>query len=77
MTLEGVGTVEDADAQALMQTLLDNASYQSTGMSGSGSLHIGLTNGLTLQLLVGDDTVSACGTWSCPEFFEAFAAAVQ
>lgn len=72
MTLEGAGTVEDADAQALMQTLLDNASYQSTGVSGSGSLHIGLTNGLTLQLLVGDDTVSACGTWSCPEFFESF-----
>ena len=76
MTLEGVGTVEDADAQALMQTLLDNASYQSTGMSGSGSLHIGLTNGLTLQLLVGDDTVSACGTWSCPEFFESFHEAI-
>ena len=72
MTLEGVGTVEDADAQALMQALLDNAEYQSTGTSGSGSLHIGLSNGLTLQLLVGDDTISACGTWSCPEFFESF-----
>ena len=45
-------------------------------MSGSGSLHIGLTNGLTLQLLVGDDTVSACGTWSCPEFFESFHEAI-
>ena len=34
-------------------------------------------NGLTLQLLTGDDSVSACGTWSCPDFFEAFAEAVQ
>ncbi len=73
MELSGVGTVSDVDdAQSLMQTLLDNADYQSTGMGGSASLQIGLSNGLTLQLLVGDDTVSACGTWSCPDFFEAF-----
>lgn len=76
MTLAGVGTVEGSDAQALMDTLLSSADYQSTGMSGSGSLQIGLNNGLTLQLLVGDDTVSACGTWSCPEFFETFHEAV-
>ncbi len=31
-----------------------------------------LTNGLKLQLGVSGDTVSACGGWSCPEFFEAF-----
>ena len=30
------------------------------------------TNGLKLQLGVSGDTVSACGGWSCPEFFEAF-----
>ena len=28
-----------------------------------------LTNGLKLQLGVSGDTVSACGGWSCPEFF--------
>ena len=55
-----------------MEKLLGGADYQSTGMSGKGSLQIGLQNGLTLQLLVGEDTVSACGTWSCPDFFEAF-----
>ena len=72
MALNGT-TISGEDAQTLMQTLLDDADFHSTGMSGSGSLQIGMTNGLSLQLLVGDDTVSACGTWSCPGFFEAFA----
>lgn len=76
--LSGKGRVSDvATAQQLMQTLLDYADYQSTAMSGSGSLRIGLQNGLTLQLLVSDESVSACGTWSCPDFFEAFAQAVS
>ena len=66
-------TVSGAEAQALMQILLDDADFQSTSMTGKDSLQIGLTNGLILQLLVGDDTVSACGTWSCPGFFEALA----
>ncbi len=70
-------TVSGSQARQLMEILLDEASFQSTGMSGNGSLQIGLTNGLALQLLVGDDTVSACGTWSCPDFFEAFAEAVE
>lgn len=65
-------TVSGAQAQELMQILLDDADFHSTGTSGKGSLQIGMDNGLTLQLLVGDDTVSACGTWSCPGFFEAF-----
>lgn len=70
--VSGYGRITDTDtAQRLMSTLLDNADYVSTGMSGSGSLKIGLKNGLTLQMLVGDEAVSACGTWSCPDFFEA------
>ncbi|MDD3335603.1 MAG: hypothetical protein PHI98_08790 [Eubacteriales bacterium] len=76
IALDGVGTVQGAEAQNIMATLLDYADYQNTSMTGSGSLQIGLNNGLTLQLLVGDDTVSACGTWSCPDFFEALQAAV-
>lgn len=77
MELTGVGRISDVEtAQSLMQTLLDYADYKSTSMSGSTSLQIGLSNGLTLQLLVGDDAVSACGTWSCPDFFEAYYAAV-
>ncbi|MBE5777976.1 MAG: hypothetical protein E7331_01445 [Clostridiales bacterium] len=74
--VEGIGTVSGADAEMLMNTLLSNADYQSTGMSGSGSMQIGLKNGLVLQLMVGNDCVSACGTWSCPDFFEALHEAV-
>ena len=78
MELSGYGRVSDVKtAQSLMQTLVDYADYQGTGMSGTGSLRIGLKNGLTMQLLVADESVSACGTWSCPDFFEAFLAAVK
>lgn len=80
MELTDGGIIDDAAAaQALMQVLLDNAVYESAAV-GSGdtrSLLIALDNGLLMQLMVGDDTVSACGTWSCPEFFEAYAAAIQ
>ena len=79
MELTNAGIVDDAaKAQALMQVLLDNATYESASVGGSEtrSLLIALDNGLLIQLMVGDDTLSACGTWSCPEFFEAFTTAV-
>ena len=75
--LEGVGRAEGEQAQELMATLLDCADYQNTAFSGSTSMQIGLSCGLTLQLMTAEDSVSACGTWSCPDFFEAFASAVQ
>jgi len=71
--VEGLGRAEGETAQQLMETLLEYADYQSTAFSGSVPMQIGLTNGLTLQLMTGEDSVSACGTWSCPDFFEAFA----
>lgn len=80
MELTGAGIVYDpAQAQSLMQVLLDNAVYESASVGGGDtrSLLIGLDNGLLMQLMVGDDTLSACGTWSCPEFFEAYATAVD
>jgi len=70
--IEGLGRAEGETAQQLMETLLDYADYQSTAFSGSVPMQIGLENGLTLQLMTGEDSVSACGTWSCPDFFEAF-----
>ena len=79
MELTGIGVIDDpAITQSLMQTLLDNAVYESASV-GSGdtkSLLMALDNGLLMQLMIGDDTVSACGTWSCPEFFEAYDAAM-
>ena len=79
MELSDVGVITDADAcEELLSTLLDCATYESSGtVSGRQSLLIGLDNGLTVQLAVRDDNLSACGTWSCPEFFEAFEAAMQ
>lgn len=80
MELTGAGIVDDpAKAQALMQTLLDNAEYQSASASTGDerSLLIALRNGLLVQLMVGEDTLSACGTWSCPEFFEEYPLAVS
>lgn len=79
MELTGVGTITDAaTAQSLYNTLIANATLARSGASETGeSLLIQLSNGLTLQMSVRDESVMACGTWNCPEFFEAFAAAVQ
>lgn len=79
MELTNVGTVTDAaTAQSLYDTLISNAVLARSGASETGaSLLIQLSNGLTLQMAIRDESVMACGTWNCPEFFEAFAAAVQ
>lgn len=79
MELSDVGTIANAaTCESLFATLVSCASYESSGsLSGNQSLLIALDNGLTVQLTVKNDKLAACGTWSCPEFFEAFAAAVQ
>lgn len=79
MELSGVGTITDSDtAEQLFSTLLSNATFESNGsVSGTQSLLIELDNGLTIQLLVKNDKLGACGVWSCPEFLDAFAEAVE
>lgn len=79
MELSDVGVVTDADAcETLFQTLLDNACYESSGtVNARQSLLIELDNGVTVQMAVRDESLSACGTWSCPEFFEAFEEAMD
>lgn len=79
MELSDVGTITDAAAcETLFATLTSSASYESSGsVNGKQSLLISLDNGLIVQLSVKNDKLSACGTWSCPEFFEAFANAIQ
>lgn len=79
MELSGVGTVTDpAACQALTETLLDYASYESSGsISSRQALLIELNNGLVLQLAVKGDNLAGCGVWSCPEFFEAFEASLD
>ena len=74
LELTGVGTVTDpATAQKLFDILLKNAQLERAGGSETAqSLLIGLKNGLVLQMSVRDESLMACGTWLCPEFFEAF-----
>ena len=76
MTLSSTGTVSDSETvNSLVSTLLGSAVYESAGqVSGSDTLVITLDNGLQLVLAVNGSRFSACGTWSCPAFFEAFAA---
>ncbi len=77
MELSGVGVITDpAVCEQLLATLLDCASYESSGsISPKQSLLIELDSNLVVQLSVRSDRLAACGTWSCPEFFEAFEAA--
>lgn len=79
MELSDVGVITDAETcEALFQTLLDNACYESSGtVNARQSLLIELDNGVTVQMAVRDESLSACGTWSCPEFFEAFEEAAE
>lgn len=79
LELSGVGIVDNAkQAEKLIKQLFASAEYASSGsVNGSQVLLIHLDNGLTLQMAVKNDKLSACGTWSCPEFFEAFAEAAH
>ena len=74
LELSGVGSVRDSGkAQELVDILMDNAVYQraASGETGS-SLLVFYHNGITVQLAVSDEKVIGCGTWACPDFFDAF-----
>ena len=79
MTLSGVGSVSDTSAcEKLFQVLLDNAEYDSpSALSDAKTLRIVLDNGLSLQMAYSKEKLSACGTWSCPEFIDAFTDAAE
>ena len=64
-------------SHTVISVLLDEATLKSTDASARRqTLTVTLENGLKLQLGVSGDTVCGCGGWSCPEFFEAFEAAL-
>jgi hypothetical protein len=79
LELSGVGTVNSADtAKKLISILTGNASYLRAGGGESNqSLLIQLSNGLVIQMAVNGERLIACGTWACPEFFDAFQEALQ
>lgn len=75
--LTGVGTLTGDAANDVLAVLLDNATLVSADASARRQyLTVTLTSGLKLQLGVSGDTLAGCGGWSCPEFFEAFEAAL-
>jgi len=77
LELSGVGTLEGDTANVVMNVLLDSASLKSADASaGRQTLTVTLDSGLKLQLGVSGDTLTGCGGWSCPEFFDAFEAAL-
>ena len=79
LELSGVGAINDpATAQRLVDILVKNASFLRAGGSETNqSLLIQLKSGLVLQMAVNGERVIACGTWACPEFFDAFQEAMQ
>lgn len=79
LELSGVGTVRDqATARRLVGILTANAFLKSSsGGETNQSLLIQLKNGIVLQLAVSGERVIGCGTWACPEFFDAFQEAIQ
>lgn len=77
-TLSGVGTLSGEKANEVIGVLLDQATLRTADATARAqALTVRLTNGVQLQLGVSGDTLCGCGGWSCPEFFEAFEAALQ
>ena len=77
LELSGVGTLTGQAANDAIAVLLDHATLKSADMTArKQSLTVTLESGVKLQLGVSGDTVCGCGGWSCPEFFEAFEAAL-
>lgn len=79
LQLSDVGTVSDpAAVSSLMDILLSQSSYQGSQLKETKqALLVQYPNGMVLQLSVSGSSLSACGTWSSPAFFEAFDQAVQ
>ena len=79
LELSGKGTINDKNtAKQLISILTSNATFlRAGGGETNQSLLIQLSNGITLQMAVNGERLIACGTWACPEFFEAFDEALQ
>ena len=79
LQLSGVGTVTDSQAIDMLMGLLKNkAVYKGSGSSGGQqALLIQYDNHIVLQMTVRENDLIACGTYSCADFFSAFADSVQ
>lgn len=60
-------------AKELYTLLLEKAEYKGSGdVAGDCFILFHLDNGLACQFRLNGSLFSACGTWSCPEFIDAF-----
>lgn len=76
-TLEGKGTVSGKAAQQLCEKLLDTALFGGNNTSERGKvLLIRFDNGVTLQAIVSEDKLMACGTWICPDLEQLFSSSM-
>ncbi len=74
MELSGVGRLTGSAAENMWSFLCDGAVYMNASCTETGqNLLVTLDNGLTFQMAVSGDSLSACGSWACPGFAEAFA----
>ncbi|MDO5022209.1 MAG: hypothetical protein Q4E07_02575 [Eubacteriales bacterium] len=74
MRLSGVGTITDSDKISTLFATLRNADYLSASApSKPQKLLIEFENKLVLQLYADSDSLYACGSFSCPDFFSEFA----
>lgn len=77
LELSGVGTLTGEAANAAIDMLLDHATLKTADATARRqTLTVTLNSGLRLQMGVSGDTLYGCGGWSCPEFFDAFEAAL-
>lgn len=77
VALSGVGELSGEAANDVIDVLLDHATLMAADQfSARQTLTVTLDSGLRLELGVSGDTLCGCGGWSCPEFFEAFEAAL-
>ena len=75
--LSGMGELTGDAANEVIGVLLDHATLTAADQTATRqTLTVTLDDGLRLQLGVSGDTLCGCGGWSCPEFFEAFEAAL-
>ncbi len=76
ITYPGHGTIVDSQVcEELFSLLSKEASFESTStLNTEDTVIFTLDNGISAQVLIRDDKISACGVWSCPEFVSALEA---
>lgn len=79
LQLSGIGSITDqSTVDRLMGILTSQATWQgSASRSTDQALLIQYDNGIVLQMSVKGAQLSACGTWNCDGFIQAFQEALQ